>query len=820
MLFSYESADMEKNLSPEAPQIIHVTDPTAPGQTLAIQGNAFQARSTCVKVGWLIDGTIGRPSLQRLFPEECHLEGQLEAEILTQREYALAAVLPESLKQGIFLVSVMTGNGVSDPVTVNRPLLQWVEGRTAEAGKQLRLFGRNLSGPCMSAFIAPLDGGEGQFIPVTAATDYAASVELPSTLRHTSYMVWLHNGYGGNFGWSNSLAVTVQPDARTTWPTTVFSVADYGADPSGAADCTLALQKALDAAGANGGGVVYFPKGVYRLDGSLEIKPKTLLLGEAMEDVVLKDDTDSPYRDMLLYGDYEFAIERMTIQSCRSRVTIASPKYMGDSSVSVVWWIPLKARNPKNPHPFAGFETWEREMHHLQQYTFQGVSRDVYIKEAVIRNHLPETMIPEGHFRAFAVGIAGDNINIEDSVISNRDNGGHTTYLFNCRYVRVMNNTYVNESNSGWTLTDGCENVVFENNTLDGRGEHANGGANSGFFFCHGNLQTRNLYIAGNHVEDIVGDGSGEAICFDAGLGVTSNMYMGYAGPCANNTLTVDTERLYKNIESATDFNDVEAVAGMNPEYCTGSYAVIIFGRGKGQYRRIAGNSADTLLLEEPWTVIPDSSSVFTVAKLCLDAIIANNTVERCNNGIVTFSGCENFIVADNTVKLPPARASSFSEFYGISDFGLRWPEGRTVTARPQMYNMYLNNSVSYKGIYVLGNTAELKDPEGRVLLQGTLQTGLVYRGNTVIGGSGFTVMQRPHDRFTQTAPIIEGVIFEQNRIEQAEPAITIDSYSRIDATVIRENILRGPEFVKNGGTGTVVYSNRDLEGHRLKDQS
>ena len=41
--------------------------------------------------------------------------------------------------------------------------------------------------------------------------------------------------------------------------------APYGADPSGKKDATAAIQKALDAVGKQGGGVVFLPAGTYRL---------------------------------------------------------------------------------------------------------------------------------------------------------------------------------------------------------------------------------------------------------------------------------------------------------------------------------------------------------------------------------------------------------------------------------------------------------------------------------------------------------------------------------------------------------------------------
>jgi len=50
------------------------------------------------------------------------------------------------------------------------------------------------------------------------------------------------------------------------------------ADPA-TSDCTPAIQRALDAASAAGGGTVFIPKGRYRLDGMLTIASNVVLRG-------------------------------------------------------------------------------------------------------------------------------------------------------------------------------------------------------------------------------------------------------------------------------------------------------------------------------------------------------------------------------------------------------------------------------------------------------------------------------------------------------------------------------------------------------------
>ena len=56
-------------------------------------------------------------------------------------------------------------------------------------------------------------------------------------------------------------------------------VTQYGADNTGDSDCSAAIQKALNAAKTNGGGYVYLPGGIYRLDKPLTVYANTLLCG-------------------------------------------------------------------------------------------------------------------------------------------------------------------------------------------------------------------------------------------------------------------------------------------------------------------------------------------------------------------------------------------------------------------------------------------------------------------------------------------------------------------------------------------------------------
>ncbi len=65
---------------------------------------------------------------------------------------------------------------------------------------------------------------------------------------------------------------------------TVFDVTTHGADITGAADATAPIQAAIAAAQSAGGGVVYFPAGLYRCDGTLLVTQSNVVLQGAGAD--------------------------------------------------------------------------------------------------------------------------------------------------------------------------------------------------------------------------------------------------------------------------------------------------------------------------------------------------------------------------------------------------------------------------------------------------------------------------------------------------------------------------------------------------------
>jgi parallel beta-helix repeat protein len=114
----------------------------------------------------------------------------------------------------------------------------------------------------------------------------------------------------------------------------VFNVRDFGATGNGITDDTAAIQTAINAAAAAGGGQVYMPTGVYRVsggeeasDGCLMLKDNVYLYGDGMGQTVVKvvDGWDQKITGVIrsAYGEEtsNFGVSDLTIDGNRANTT-------------------------------------------------------------------------------------------------------------------------------------------------------------------------------------------------------------------------------------------------------------------------------------------------------------------------------------------------------------------------------------------------------------------------------------------------------------------------------------------------------------------
>lgn len=122
------------------------------------------------------------------------------------------------------------------------------------------------------------------------SNDYYMMIHLGG-LKPGDYQVMVHNGFGGNYGWSMPFDFTVKAKAANEiWRAKgTFNVQDYGAVGDSNTNDTAAIQSAINAATENGGGTVYFPRlkngeaAGYRITHPLRVGKNVSLVGDGSD---------------------------------------------------------------------------------------------------------------------------------------------------------------------------------------------------------------------------------------------------------------------------------------------------------------------------------------------------------------------------------------------------------------------------------------------------------------------------------------------------------------------------------------------------------
>ena len=101
--------------------------------------------------------------------------------------------------------------GWGAPMAVNKTDAWWLGPDKAKRGATVSVFGRNLAhgnveGTSNShVYIKSISGSSSQWASVTKVNPYRVDFTVPSSLSNGEYEVWMHNGHGGDYGWSEPL---------------------------------------------------------------------------------------------------------------------------------------------------------------------------------------------------------------------------------------------------------------------------------------------------------------------------------------------------------------------------------------------------------------------------------------------------------------------------------------------------------------------------------------------------------------------------------------------------------------------------------------
>ena len=560
-----------------APAVFHVSDPVGPDETVIAHGDGLAAATT-VEIA-----RLGDSAREVAMPKKTE-----RAEALQPNATSVKFTVPASLKPGLFVFRVVTAGGASAPVLLNRPQAWWLQGdlgHDASPGGSVRVFGKCLAMPGGKAPRLELTGPKRKTIEATGTDGYALSAVLPKDLPPGQYEVRVHNGCGGDPGWSAPLQLTVR--TPQLWPDKVFSVTDFGATGDGTKDETAGVQAALNAAGAKGGGIVFLPRGRYQVNETLTVPRFTVLRGERTDLVcLLWPDSTTPLQ-ALVRGTNSFAIEDVTLYS--SHYVHGMVGDLGNQ-------------------PDAGNVRLLRVRTRLDRY----------------RGHLkPEEV--DKRFRDTArqqqgdtVRVGGDNIEITGCDLYG---SGRALFLSRTRSGRVTDNTLYNGRN-GWYCISGSDGLIFENNRIIGADLMATGG---GINTLDGSSFSQNVFYARNQLSLMHGHDR-EAMTSDAGGGA----YLGKATLATPTTLTLTDEPL---------------LGGRN---WAGAGVYIMDGKGKFQSRRVIKAAERTVEIDRPWDVPPDDTSVFSFTMRQEHYLVVGNTFSDAGIAVQFYGVSIEHIIAGN----------------------------------------------------------------------------------------------------------------------------------------------------------------------------
>lgn len=342
---TFQPSDFDKDESAEDVNVYYEGNTyLKAGETVSLTGERLGSSVLSAQITRLTDNAVSKENAQ--YVKETHYDAYYDVDAdtvwnqlnkgtilssteidgefcINQRsELGLNMILPKSLGDGVYaiLLKAVASGGKDELVIINNPritLLMGDDGDCATFGGWLKLGGENLSVQNdmskVSAMILDENGNRLHLIQnnadhpdriyVDTTENYGAENEhyMRVSLKGIeleegrTYQIMVHNGFGGEYGWSMPYEFSVQKEAaNTAWKQKgTFNVLAYGAVGDGEANDTAAIQRAINAAVANGGGTVYFPKrangdtGYYRITNGLMVKENISLVGDGADDTKL-----------------------------------------------------------------------------------------------------------------------------------------------------------------------------------------------------------------------------------------------------------------------------------------------------------------------------------------------------------------------------------------------------------------------------------------------------------------------------------------------------------------------------------------------------
>ncbi|HET6262545.1 MAG TPA: glycosyl hydrolase family 28-related protein, partial [Chloroflexia bacterium] len=485
---------------------------------------------------------------------------------------------------GMYLIWPGNDAGWGAPIAVNKTEAWWLQDQAAP-GMTVSVFGRNLAKGntegTNNAYVYLKGSGASGWATVTKVNPYKVEFTVPSSFTAGTYEVWVHNGHGGEYGWSRPLKLTVVASSQhvlsRSWGA-VYNVKDYGAQGNGVSDDRAAINRALAAAGTSGA-TVYFPSGTYMVSGKLDLSSNTRWLGD-------KDPGGKPASTIKLmpgFASGTFGLMggnnlRMNVfenlRLLRDGKDLQGRELVDMRGAQMLWW-----------------NNCEIDARGDNAVRLQG-SGSSYI-------YLDKT-----------------------TFIGGEDQWGNVIYIDGLRQFFANNCTFLMTRDCGAAMMNrgiiessvtGCIIQDLDNSTTDGSGwgkgriwsSIGAAGAQYHQYFASNQGKGLGTRRSGPNLPD---NNSGEIFLWEA----NSTMFSGYPTSAGSNTVN------FANTVPNRDWTGVPRIMGLT----------IIEGKGMGQFRLITAQSGGALTVDQPWEVVPDGSSKILIGPYVERIVLYKNSLD------------------------------------------------------------------------------------------------------------------------------------------------------------------------------------------------
>lgn len=604
------SAAMAATAWSTVPVIIRTSDAAAPGRCFSVNGEGLGPGGP---------GDLALSPAIAATAAAVPPAGALHPQILqtdTLHGRFLVAVMPPGAAPGVYDLWVRNAHGWSTPWRLNAARALFLSEYQARRGGSITVVGRNLDrrefGGALATQARLRHGGGVRSLQITRLDPYRLTCGIDDQpvgayvleVSNDDGITWTSptSGQGleivASTG-SDPLALGAVWAQDFRWGDVIdVTLSPYGIDPSsGTADDTHALQAALDAAEARGGGVVFLPHGDYYAT-SLAIGSGVVIQGESAATTRIRY-TGSAGSSLIVSKD----------GASRGGV----PQLQGVARLSLLPAVPTM-----RPDMFINLGNTGAAA--FNDRSLRTANR-LFITQVVI-DYPWDGPGAAGSGRGAVAWMGRERVVMTD----NRWTGWNACNVLTAMdaYARIAGNHL--EYAAGY-----CHSMATytfcEDNTIV---VHHGSGADS-----HGIFTRSDAYVAGNAITGAGGipaNNDGETISFEA-VGTEGNVASGRIVSAAAGVLTVAPD----------------APLPAAPRIGYGELCLLITdGRGLGQLRRVAAASGTTITLLEPLDVVPDDSSRWTLYAPNRNVTICRNTGTDNAKGILGFGNAYDLVVADN----------------------------------------------------------------------------------------------------------------------------------------------------------------------------